>query len=60
MSCVPLQHRFPEASNESEDLLSWSNIATLVRKHAHVLPGREADEMLSFADLLEGFAELDK
>jgi hypothetical protein len=60
MSCVPLQHRFPEASDEIEDLLSSGSIAALVRKYAHALDGCEGDEMLSFADLLEGFAELDK
>lgn len=60
MSCAALQHRFPEASFETEDLLSWRSIATLVRRHARGLPGTEAEEMLSFADLLDGFAELEK
>jgi hypothetical protein len=60
MSCIPIQHRFPEASNESEDLFSWSSIAAVVRKHARALSGSKVDEMLSFADLLDGFAELNK
>lgn len=58
MSCLPLQHRFPEASSEEDDLLSWRSIAAVVRTHANTLPIGEGEEMLSFADILEGFAEL--
>jgi hypothetical protein len=39
--------------------LSWSGIAAAVRKHAHNLPAPEEEELLSFADLLDGFAELE-
>jgi len=61
MSCAPLRHRFPEtSSNDADSLLSWTSIAAVIRKHARELPGSEADEMLDFADLLDGFAELEK
>jgi hypothetical protein len=60
MSCVPLQHRFPDTSSENGDLLSWRSIAAMVRNHARSLPRSEADEILGFADLLDGFAELQK
>ena len=60
MSCVPLQHRFPEAFNENGDLLSWSSIAAIVRNHARSLEGSQANELLDFAELLEGFAQLEK
>ena len=60
MSCVPLLHRFPEVSGENGDPLSWSSIAAVVRSHARSLPDTEGHELLDFADLLEGFAELEK
>lgn len=58
MSCVPLKHRFPEAFGEDEDL-SWSSIAAVVRSHALALPGCEEEELLDFADLLDGFAQME-
>lgn len=60
MSCVSMQHRFLELPGESEDLLSWRSIAKLVRRHALSQSAAEAEEMLDFADLLDGFAELEK
>lgn len=60
MSCVPLQHRFPELPSESENLLSWTNIAAMIRRQARSKAAAEAEEMLDFADLLDGFAELEK
>ena len=60
MSCVPLQHRFQETSSEDDDLLSWSSIAAAVRNRARALPAHEAEELLGFADLLDGFAQLEK
>ena len=60
MSCVALQHDFPEAVSGNEDLLSWSRISAVVRSHSRSLPGYEAAELLDFADLLDGFAELEK
>jgi len=60
MSCVPVQHRFPKAFDETDDLLSWKGIAAAVREHARPLPPAEREELLNFADLLEGFAQLEK
>jgi len=60
MSCVPLRHQLPQSSDETENPTSWSSIAALVRKRARALPNSEAEEMLNFADLLDGFAELEK
>lgn len=59
MSCVPVQHRFPRAS-ETDDLLSWTGIAAAVRSHARTLAPAEAEELQKFAELLDGFAELEK
>jgi hypothetical protein len=58
VSCV--QHRFPQVPTETDDLLSWTSIAAAVRGHARTLPPGEAEELLSFADLLDGFAELER
>jgi hypothetical protein len=58
VSCLPLRHRFPNSSED--DLLSWSGIAAAVRGHARSLAGDEAEELLKFADLLDGFAELER
>jgi len=60
MSCAPLQHRFPQPSSQDDDLLSWNSIAAAVRNRAHALPASEKEELLGFADLLDGFTELEK
>jgi hypothetical protein len=60
MSCVPLKHRFKEAFSKNDDLLSWSSIAAAVRNHARALPDSEGEELLDFADLLDGFAQMEK
>ena len=59
MSCVPLRHRFPNSS-DGDDLLSWRGIAAAVRSHAESLPADEAKDLMEFADLLDGFAELEE
>jgi hypothetical protein len=60
MPCLALQLDFSEASNESERLPSWRSIAALVRSRAQGLVAAEAEDLLSFADFLDGFAELEK
>jgi hypothetical protein len=60
MSCDALQHRCPEAFSKNDELLSWSTIAAAVRNHSRSLAGHEAEELLDFADLLDGFAELER
>jgi hypothetical protein len=60
VSCVPLKHRFPEPYEDTDHLLSWTGIAAAVRSHAHGLTSEEAEDLLGFADLLDGFAELEK
>jgi hypothetical protein len=59
VSCVPLHHRF-DPYFETYDPLSWTSIAAAVRIHAARLPPGEAEDLRSFADLLDGFAELEK
>ena len=58
MSC--LAQRLHEPLAEIDDPLSWESLAATVRKHARGLPLREAEDLLSFADLLDGFAELER
>lgn len=59
MSCVPVYQHF-ESSDDTDDPLSWANVAGAVRNHALSLPPNDADALLKFADLLEGFADLEK
>jgi len=59
VSCIPAHHRF-EPSDDTDDPLSWSNVARAVRNHALSLPLSDTDSLLKFADLLEGFADLEK
>ena len=59
MSCTPLRHRFPD-SFATDDLLSWTGIAAAVRSHAQSLAKEDAEDLLKFADLLDGFAELER
>ena len=58
MSC--LAERFDEPLAQADDPLSWESLASSVRRHAQALPLGEAEELLGFADLLDGFAELKK
>ena len=60
MSCVAVLHRFSLALSENDDPLSWSGIADAVRNHSRSLLGGESEELLDFADLLDGFAELER
>jgi hypothetical protein len=48
-----------EPSDSTADPLSWTSIAAAVLSLALARP-LEADDLLSFADLLDGFAELEK
>lgn len=59
MSCVRLSHRF-EPCVDTPDPLSWTAIVASVRTQAAGLPPEDAEDLLRFADLLEGFAELEK
>lgn len=59
MSCVPVDHRF-EPSDDTDDPLSWTRIAAAIRNHALGRPLHETEGLLSFADLLDGFAELER
>jgi hypothetical protein len=59
VSCVPVYHRF-EPSDDTDDPLSWTSIAAAVRNHAVARPLDETQDLLAFADLLDGFAELER
>lgn len=59
MSCVSLNHRF-EPYVDSHDPLSWTSIAATVRTQAAGLAPQDAEDLLSFADLLDSFSELEK
>jgi hypothetical protein len=58
VSC--LAEHLHEPLAQADDPLSWESLATTVRGHARTLPRAEAEDLLSFADLLDGFAELEK
>jgi hypothetical protein len=57
VSC--LAQRLHEPLAEIDDPLSWEGLAATVRKYAQALPLREAEDLSSFADLLDGFGELE-
>jgi hypothetical protein len=58
VSCLAECIREPHA--EAQDPLSWESLADTVRRYARTLPAGDAQDLLSFADLLEGFGELEK
>jgi hypothetical protein len=55
-----IAERLHEPVAEADDPLSWESLAATVRRHAEASTFADAQDLLSLADLLDGFAELEK
>lgn len=58
VSCLAVK-RPPARSTDPDPLLSWKRLAVAVRANARTLAPDDEADLLRFADLLEGLAELE-
>ena len=58
MSCALAEKPPQQDQDDVEDEISWPMIVAMVRRRAAALPPPEAEQLSMFADVIQGFAEM--